>query len=65
MNKKDVNFVYVDDKQKKIILDILGYAVNEKGFLINKKTKKEHICPITNTKVRVNYPHLKVWASAV
>ncbi len=34
-------------EEKRVLLDILGYEVNEDGVILDKKTKKEHRCPIT------------------
>ena len=49
--KKEVTFIQVDNDKKKILLDLLGYAVDVKGCLIEKKTRKVHICPITEKPV--------------
>jgi hypothetical protein len=53
MVKRDITFVHIDNEQKQILLDILGYKVNDKGYLVSKETKKLHVCPITKEKVKL------------
>jgi|GEM_PF-1386060 hypothetical protein len=44
----EINFVRLNVEEKHALLDILGYEVSEDGIILDKKTKKEYICPITN-----------------
>lgn len=48
-----VKFVHVDNEQKKILLDVLGYGINADGYLVSKETNELHICPITKEKVKL------------
>ncbi len=43
----DIKFEKIGIEEKKVLLDILGYEVDEDGLILDKKTKKEHKCPIT------------------
>lgn len=47
MDKKEINFQEINIGEKMILLDALGYEIGEAGIIINKDTRKEHICPIT------------------
>lgn len=48
MDNIDVEFEDIGLEEKAILLDILGYYVDENGLIYDKATHKEHICPITN-----------------
>lgn len=47
MEKVDIKFEKINIEEKKILLDILGYAVDENGMVLNKEKNEKHICPIT------------------
>lgn len=47
MNDLDIKFEEIGIEERKILLDILGYEVDEGGIILNKETKKKHVCPIT------------------
>jgi hypothetical protein len=51
MEKIDVEFISLDEDEKIILLDVLGYTVDENGIIYDKDTMKEHICPLTNEAV--------------
>ncbi|MCX9010146.1 MAG: hypothetical protein OIN66_03385 [Candidatus Methanoperedens sp.] len=51
MNETEIKFEEIGIEEKKILLDILGYEIGEAGIILDKETKKEHICPITETVV--------------
>ncbi len=51
MNETEIKFEEISIEEKRILLDILGYEVGETGIILNKETKEEHICPITETVV--------------
>ncbi|MCZ7357483.1 MAG: hypothetical protein O8C66_07885 [Candidatus Methanoperedens sp.] len=51
MNDEEIKFEEINLEEKRILLDILGYEVGEAGILLDKNTKKEHICPITDSVV--------------
>jgi len=53
MNDIDVKFEDIDIEEKKALMDILGYYIDENGLIYNKETKKEHICPVTKDVVFV------------
>ena len=52
--KKDITFLDIEDNEKKILLDCLGYSVKEDGYIINEKTGDYHNCPITHERVLFN-----------
>lgn len=60
-----VQFVNVKDDEKKVILDILGYEVDNEGLVLVKSTKKPHICPITQEKVHLQNASILPWNSNI
>ena len=54
MNDIDVTFTDINIEQKTALMDILGYYVDEKGIIFDKKTKMQHICPITDESVSID-----------
>lgn len=54
MNDIDVKFENINIEQKTALMDILGYYVDEKGIIFDKKTKMQHICPITEESVSID-----------
>ncbi len=50
----DISFVEMNDAERKLLLDILDYEVDEDGFIVDKKTKRPYICPVSNTKVPIS-----------
>ena len=54
MNDIDVIFTNINIEEKTALMDILGYYVDEKGIIFDKKTKIEHICPITKEIVSID-----------
>lgn len=50
---QEIRFLDVNDDEKKLLLDILGFEVSEDMVIIEKKTKTPYICPITKKKVRL------------
>ena len=53
MEDTDRKFQSISFEEKKALLDILGYDVGEGGLILDKSTKKEHMCPITKEVVFV------------
>ncbi|VVB87337.1 Uncharacterised protein [uncultured archaeon] len=51
MDEAEIKFEEIGIEEKKILLDILGYEIGEGGIILDKHTKKEHICPITESVV--------------
>jgi hypothetical protein len=47
-------FENINIEQKTALMDILGYYVDEKGIIFDKKTKMQHICPITEESVSID-----------
>ncbi|MBT9146085.1 MAG: hypothetical protein DDT42_01964 [candidate division WS2 bacterium] len=47
----EIKFENITTEKRKILLDILGYHVDEDGLILDKKTNKEHICPVTKEAV--------------
>ncbi len=43
----DIKFEKIGIEEKKVLLDIFGYEVDEDGLILDKETKEEHKCPIT------------------
>lgn len=50
----EISFIEVNNEEKKLLLDILDYGVDEEGFIIDNKTKKHHICPFSKTPVSIS-----------
>jgi len=51
MNETEIKFEEIGIDEKRILLEVLGYEIGEAGIIINKDTRKEHICPITGSVV--------------
>lgn len=51
MDDTEIKFEEIGIEEKKILLDVLGYEIGEAGIILDKETKKEHICPITESVV--------------
>ena len=51
MDDTEIKFEEIGIEEKKILLDVLGYEIGEAGIILDKETKKEHICPITGSVV--------------
>ena len=49
--KEDIEFLSISDDEKRVLLDILGYDIDETGLIIKRETQQPHICPITNRHV--------------
>lgn len=50
----EISFIEMNDTERELLLDILNYEVDKEGFVVDKRTKRHHICPMSNTKVRIN-----------
>ncbi len=46
-NKPEIKFEKIGIEERKALLDILGYEVNEDGIIIVKETGREYKDPIT------------------
>jgi hypothetical protein len=53
VNNAEIEFEDIGFDEKKILLDILGYGIGEKGIIFNKETNEEHICPVTKEVVTI------------
>lgn len=51
MNNSEIQFSDIGVDEKIILLDILGYEVNELGLILEKGSGFEHKCPITGDPV--------------
>ncbi len=61
---KEINFIELDDDKKMVLLDILGFSVKN-GVLINKESRKAHICKFTNTEVTFENASILPWNSSI
>ena len=61
----DIEFFDMKEEHKKLLLDLLGYCVDDKGVIIVKKTKKPHICPLTGTKIKLSEASILPWNSYI
>ncbi|MBU3902430.1 MAG: hypothetical protein KKE04_03570 [Candidatus Thermoplasmatota archaeon] len=48
---EDIAFFELEDEEKKLLLDTLGFEVNKKGVIVEKESKKPCLCPITDKMV--------------
>jgi hypothetical protein len=48
---KEIEFIEISEGEKKILLDVLGYDVDEKGLIISREDNKPHRCPYTKREV--------------
>lgn len=48
---KEIEFLEISNEEKKVLLDVLGYDVDEKGLIISREKKVPHICPYTKREV--------------
>lgn len=51
---REISFIEMNDEERTLLLDILDYEVDEDGFVVDKKTKKHYICPVSKTKVPIS-----------
>lgn len=49
----DIEFEEIGIEEKKVLLDVLGYEVDDNGIIFDKSTQKEHVCPVTGDPVFV------------
>ncbi len=47
----EISFIEINEQEKKLLLDILDYHVDDEGFIVDKKTNKHYICPLSKTKI--------------
>lgn len=47
-----MQFIKLSDEEKRVLLDFLGYSVNEEGIVVSKENNRPHICPYTGEPVR-------------
>ncbi len=47
MGDNEIKFEKIGIEERKVLLDILGYEVNEDGIIIDKNTGEEYRDPIT------------------
>lgn len=50
----EISFIELDEEEKKTLLDILDYDVDKDGFVVDRKTGKHHICPLSNSLVPIS-----------
>lgn len=68
MDKKGIEFVQLldlTDAEKKILLDIHGYGVNDEGMVIDLKTKKPVICPYSRKEVKFSNASIVPGSAAI
>jgi len=53
MDGTEIKFESIGIEEKKVLLDILGYDVNEDGLILDRETGREYICPYTDRVVFV------------
>ena len=49
----NIKFEEIGIEEKKVLLDVLGYEVDDNGIIFDKSTQKEHVCPVTGDPVFV------------
>jgi hypothetical protein len=49
--ERKIEFLSISDDEKKVLLDILGYDIDDSDLIIKRDTQKPHICPITKREV--------------
>ena len=49
--KTDIELLDLDDEEKKIFLEALGYGVNDEGKVIKSETNKPAICPYSEREI--------------
>lgn len=47
----EISFIELNEEERKLFLDILEYQVDQEGFIVDKKTNKHYICPLSKSKV--------------
>lgn len=50
----EISFIEMNNEERKLLLDILDYKIDDEGFIVDNRTKQHHICPMSKTKVRIN-----------
>lgn len=54
MDDEKISFIEVNEEERRLLLDILDYEVDGDGLIVDKKTKRHYICPISKTKVPIS-----------
>lgn len=47
----EITFFELNDEEKKLLLDTLGFEVDKKGIIVEKESKKPCLCPITDGQI--------------
>jgi len=50
---KNIEFLEISNDDKQVLLDVLGFCVEKDGTIVDKVTKKPHICPLSKTQVKL------------
>lgn len=53
-NNTEIEFEDIGLEEKALLLDILGYDIDDDGVIFNKETREQHVCPVTNELVTIN-----------
>lgn len=49
-----ITLLQLDNDKRLQVLEKLGYSIDNDGFVVSKKTKKEVVCKYTNEKIHIN-----------
>ena len=52
--ENEISFIETNEEERRLLLDILDFEVDEGGFVVDKKTKRHYICPVSKTKVPIS-----------
>ncbi|GBE56304.1 hypothetical protein BMS3Bbin16_00506 [archaeon BMS3Bbin16] len=49
-----MEYLEINDSNKKTVLELFNKSIDSEGYIIEKKTKKQLICPYTQDKINAS-----------
>ena len=49
--ERDIDFIDLESEEKELLLEVLGFSVDQEGYVYDELLKERHICPYTKKEV--------------
>ena len=49
--ERDIDFIDLESEEKALLLEVLGFSVDQEGYVYDELLKERHICPYTKKEV--------------